>query len=62
MAHIVLYYRGNPLEPVDHVLQRTVFTKKAREELLSYERDKAADAKAEAEKNSKSKTPDKQFR
>ena len=51
VAQIVLYYRGNQLDPVEHVLQRTVFTKAAREKLLSYERDK----EAEAAKDAKSK-------
>jgi type II secretory pathway pseudopilin PulG len=49
-ATITLYYKENPLEPVTRILQRTVFTKKAREELLSYERDQQADREAEDEK------------
>jgi Tfp pilus assembly protein PilV len=52
-ATITLYYRDNALDPFVRILQRTVFTEKAREELLSYERDKKADAEAEAEKQSK---------
>lgn len=49
IARITLIYHGNPLEPVEQVLQRTVFTKAAREKLLSYDRDKKADAAAEEE-------------
>ena len=52
-ATITLYYNDNALDPIVRILQRTVFTQKAREELLSYERDKQADARAEAEKQGK---------
>lgn len=61
IARITLYYRGNPLEPIEQVLQRTVFTKAAREKLLSYERDKKADAAAEEEAKQNQKT-DRSFR
>jgi hypothetical protein len=46
VARIVLYYRGNALDPVVRIYQRTVFTEAARKELLSYEMDKKADARA----------------
>jgi prepilin-type N-terminal cleavage/methylation domain-containing protein len=43
VAEITLYYRGNPLEPVRRILQRTVFSKPDIEKSVSYARDKKAD-------------------
>lgn len=44
VAEITLYYRGRPLEPIQRILQRTVFTEKDLTESVSYERDRKADA------------------
>jgi prepilin-type N-terminal cleavage/methylation domain-containing protein len=51
LARITLYFRGNPLDPVVRILQRTVFTEAARKELLSYEQDKKTDEAAKAKKS-----------
>jgi prepilin-type N-terminal cleavage/methylation domain-containing protein len=51
IANITLYYRGGRPYTVMRVLQRTVFAKSELKSLVSYDRDKKADAEAEAEKD-----------
>ncbi len=43
VAEITLFYRGNALEPMRRILQRTVFSKSEIEKSVSYARDKLAD-------------------
>jgi len=49
VAEITLFYRGNALEPVRRIFQRTVFSQSEIEKSVSYERDKKADAEKSSE-------------
>jgi prepilin-type N-terminal cleavage/methylation domain-containing protein len=51
VAEITLFYRGNPLEPVRRIFQRTVFSQQEIEKSISYQQDKQRDAAAQAKKS-----------
>ncbi|MEN8151232.1 MAG: type II secretion system protein [Planctomycetota bacterium] len=50
IAHITMFYRDQALEPVNRILMKTIFAAKEIEKSISLERDRAADAAAEQEK------------
>jgi hypothetical protein len=49
VAEITLFYRGNALDPVRRILQRTVFSQQEIEKSVSYERERRQQEQARAE-------------
>ncbi len=57
VAEITIYFRGRALDPVNRILQRTVFSKQEIEKSISYERDRLAEQQ-KASKDSGSSLPE----